>query len=199
MSSLRLTADARRTQILDVAVDVFGQGGYYGASMNDIADAAGVTKPVLYQHFDSKSDLYRALIDDVGDRMIEAITEATAVAKNGREQTELGFLAYFRWVAQRHDEFMLIYGGGARHDAEFNDQLRIISDRVSEAITPLIAVDLEPIMRTTLAHGLIGLAAGASRKLIESGESFDPDEVAGSISSLAWAGLRSISPKDSTR
>ena len=74
MSSLRLTADARRTQILDVAVDVFGQGGYYGASMNDIADAAGVTKPVLYQHFDSKSDLYRALIDDVGDRMIEAIT-----------------------------------------------------------------------------------------------------------------------------
>lgn len=199
MSSLRLTADARRTQILDVAVDVFGQGGYYGASMNDIADAAGVTKPVLYQHFDSKSDLYRALIDDVGDRMIEAITEATAEAKNGREQTELGFLAYFRWVAQRHDEFMLIYGGGARHDAEFNDQLRIISDRVAEAITPLIAVDLEPIMRTTLAHGLIGLAAGASRKLIETGESFDPDEVAGAISSLAWAGLRSISPKDSTR
>lgn len=199
MSSLRLTADARRTQILDVAVDVFGQGGYYGASMNDIADAAGVTKPVLYQHFDSKSDLYRALIDDVGDRMIEAITEATAGAKNGREQTELGFRAYFQWVAQRHDEFMLIYGGGARHDAEFNDQLRIISDRVAEAITPLIAVDLEPIMRTTLAHGLVGLAAGASRKLIESGEAFDPDEVAGAISSLAWAGLRSISPKDSTR
>jgi AcrR family transcriptional regulator len=199
MSSLRLTADARRTQILDVAVDVFGQGGYYGASMNDIADAAGVTKPVLYQHFDSKSDLYRALIDDVGDRMIEAITEATAEAKNGREQTELGFLAYFRWVAQRHDEFMLIYGGGARHDAEFNDQLRIISDRVAEAITPLIAVDLEPIMRATLAHGLIGLAAGASRKLIESGEPFDPDEVAGAISSLAWAGLRSISPKDARK
>lgn len=199
MSSLRLTADARRIQILDVAVDVFGQGGYYGASMNDIADAAGVTKPVLYQHFDSKSDLYRALIDDVGDRMIEAITTATAEAKNGREQTELGFLAYFRWVAQRHDEFMLIYGGGARHDVEFNDQLRVISDRAAEAIAPLIAVDLEPIMRTTLAHGLIGLAAGASRKLIESGERFDPEEIASAISSLAWAGLRSISPKDSSR
>jgi len=199
MSSLRLTADARRIQILDVAVDVFGQGGYYGASMNDIAEAAGVTKPVLYQHFDSKSDLYRALIDDVGDRMIEAITTATAEAKNGREQTELGFLAYFRWVAQRHDEFMLIYGGGARHDVEFNDQLRVISDRAAEAIAPLIAVDLEPIMRTTLAHGLIGLAAGASRKLIESGERFDPEEIASAISSLAWAGLRSISPKDSSR
>lgn len=199
MSSLRLTADARRTQILDVAVDVFGQGGYHGASMNDIADAAGVTKPVLYQHFDSKSDLYRALIDDVGDRMIEAITEATAEAKNGREQTELGFLAYFRWVAQRQDEFMLIYGGGARHDPEFTDQLRIISDRAAEAIAPLIAIDLPPSMRTTLAHGLVGLAAGASRKLIESGEPFDPHEVAGAISSMAWAGLRSLSPKESTR
>ncbi|HUF96527.1 MAG TPA: TetR/AcrR family transcriptional regulator [Ilumatobacter sp.] len=199
MSSLRLTADARRIQILDVAVDVFGHGGYHGASMNDIADAAGVTKPVLYQHFDSKDDLYRALIDDVGDRMIAAITTATAEATNGREQTELGFLAYFRWVAQRHDEFMLIYGGGARHDPEFTDQLRVISDRAAQAIAPLIAVDLDPVMRETLAHGLIGLAAGASRKLIESGEPFDPDEVASAISSLAWAGLRSVSAKNSVR
>ena len=71
MNGPRLSADARREQILDVAIDVFGRAGYYGASMNDIADAAGVTKPVLYQHFDSKSDLYAALLDEVGDRMLE--------------------------------------------------------------------------------------------------------------------------------
>ena len=60
-SSPRLSATARREQILDVALEVFGRAGFHGASMNDVADAAGVTKPVLYQHFDSKRELYRAL------------------------------------------------------------------------------------------------------------------------------------------
>lgn len=192
MSSLRLTADARRTQILDVAIDVFGRAGYYGASMNDIADAAGVTKPVLYQHFDSKADLYAALLSEVGDRMLDAITTATATATDGREQTELGFQAYFRWVAQRHDEFMLLFGGGARHDVEFNELIRQITDAAAEAIAPLIAVDIDADLRKTLAHGLVGLAEGASRLLVGSGESFHADDVAKAVSSLAWAGLRSI-------
>ena len=99
MNSPRLSADARREQILDVAVDVIGRAGYYGASMNDIAEAAGVTKPVLYQHFDSKSDLYAALLDTVGERMLAAIAKATADATDGKQQTERGFQAYFRWVS----------------------------------------------------------------------------------------------------
>ena len=65
-SNPRLTATARREQILDVALEVFGRAGFHGASMNDVADAAGVTKPVLYQHFDSKRELYRALLEEVG-------------------------------------------------------------------------------------------------------------------------------------
>ncbi len=91
MNTPRLSADARREQILDVAIDVFGRSGYYGASMNDIAEAAGVTKPVLYQHFDSKSDLYSALLDEVGNRMLDAIAKATADATDGKQQTERGF------------------------------------------------------------------------------------------------------------
>lgn len=85
MSSPRLSADARRQQILDVAIDEFGRSGYFGTSMNDIAEAAGVTKPVLYQHFDSKADLYRALLDEVGTRLIETIAKATTEAADGRD------------------------------------------------------------------------------------------------------------------
>ena len=192
MSSLRLTADARRLQIVDVAIDVFGRAGYYGASMNDIADAAGVTKPVLYQHFDSKSDLYAALLEEVGNRLLALIADATRVAQNGREQTELGFQAYFRWVANRHDEFMLLFGGGARHDAEFSATIRRITAAAAAAIDPLIAVDLDADVRRTLAHGLVGLAEGASRQLVDAGEDFDPDAIAKAISSLAWAGLRAV-------
>lgn len=192
MSSLRLTADARRSQILDVAIDVFGRAGYYGASMNDIADAAGVTKPVLYQHFDSKSDLYSALLEEVGSRMLDLIAAATRSARDGREQTELGFQAYFRWVASRHDEFMLLFGGGARHDAEFSATINRITAAAAAAIDPLIAVDVDPDVRRTLAHGLVGLAEGASRLLVDRGEDFDPDPIARAVSSLAWAGLRAI-------
>ncbi len=194
MNAPRLTADARREQILDVAIDVFGRAGYYGSSMNDIAEAAGVTKPVLYQHFDSKSDLYRALLEEVGNRMLGAIAKATADATNGKAQTEQGFQAYFRWVSHRHDEFMLLFGGSARHDGEFSAQIRRITEEAADAIAPLIAVDIDPEHRRTLAHALVGLAEGASRRLVGLGEAFDPDEIAREVSALAWAGLRAVHP-----
>lgn len=192
MSAPRLTADARREQILDVAIEVFGRSGYFGASMNDIAEAAGVTKPVLYQHFDSKSDLYRALLSEVGARLLGAISKATANAADGRAQTERGFQAYFRWVAQNHDEFMLLFGGSARHDADFSAQVRTITDDAAAAIAPLIAVDIDDERRQTLAHALVGLAEGASRRLVGLGQDFEPDAIARDVSALAWAGLRSV-------
>jgi len=192
MSSPRLSADARREQILDVAIQVFGRAGYYGASMNDVADAAGVTKPVLYQHFDSKSALYAALLDEVGARMLQSITKETADATDGREQTIRGFRAYFRWVAHRHDEFTLLFGGSARHAEEFAEQIRGITDEAAAAIAPLIAIDIDPEHRDTLAHALVGLAEGASRRLVGLGERFDPDEIANEVSALAWAGLRAV-------
>jgi AcrR family transcriptional regulator len=192
MTVPRLSADARREQILDVAIEVFGRAGFHGASMNDIAEAAGVTKPVLYQHFDSKSDLYAALLDEVGDRMLSAITKATADAADGREQTERGFQAYFRWVAHRHDEFMLLFGGSARHAEEFESRIRRITDDAAAAIAPLIAVDIAPEQKATLAHALVGLAEGASRRLVGLGREFDPDDIARSVSALAWAGLRAV-------
>ncbi len=194
MTSPRLSADARREQILDVAIDVFGRSGYFGASMNDIAEAAGVTKPVLYQHFDSKGDLYSALLAEVGARMLDSIAKATADATDGKQQTEQGFQAYFRWVAHRHDEFMLLFGGSARHDSEFSAQVQRITNDAAAAIAPLISVDLEPEHRTTLAHALVGLAEGASRRLVGLGEAFEPDDIAREVSALAWAGLRAVSP-----
>jgi AcrR family transcriptional regulator len=164
--------------------------------MNDVAEAAGVTKPVLYQHFDSKRELYRALLEEVGTRLLSAIAKATADAPDGKSQTQRGFQAYFRWVAEDHDEFKLLYGGGTRRDDEFRDTIRHVTDEAADAIAPLIAVDIEPEHRRTIAHALVGLAEGASRRLVELGESFDPDEVARQVSDLAWAGLRAVHRAD---
>ena len=117
--SQRLTAPARREQILDVALEVFATTGFHSTSMNDVAEAAGVTKPVLYQHFDSKRALYQALLDEVGSRLLGNIAKAVAEATDGKSQTELGFRAYFRWVAEDHDAFLLLFGSGSRRDDEF--------------------------------------------------------------------------------
>jgi len=190
--SIRLPAPARREQILDVAVEVFARNGFHGASMNDVADAAGVTKPVLYQHFDSKQDLYMALLDEVGNRLLNAITKATAGVAGGRQQTEQGFLAYFQWVADDHDAFLLLFGSRASRDEESTQAIRRITAGAADAIAPLIAADISPDHRRTLAHGLVGLAEGVSRRLVEQGQTFDPLVLGQQVADLAWAGLRAV-------
>ena len=194
--SPRLTAPARREQILDVALEVFARSGFHGASMNDVADAAGVTKPVLYQHFDSKRELYQALLEEVGSRLLHNISKATAEATDGKSQTALGFRAYFRWVADDHDAFLLLFGSGSRRDDEFAAAIRRITAASADAIAPLIAVDIDAEHRKTVAHALVGLAEGASRRLVELGDAFDPDEIASEVSALAWAGLRAVQRVD---
>jgi AcrR family transcriptional regulator len=162
--------------------------------MNDVADAAGVTKPVLYQHFASKQDLYLALIHEAGQRMIAAIGKATAGATDGRAQTELGFRAYFRWVADDHDGFLLLFSTQANRDAAATKAIRTITSEAASAIAPLIAIEIDHEQRRTLAHGLVGLAEGVSRRLVERGDDFDPDALARLVANLAWAGLRAIGP-----
>lgn len=189
---MRLPASERREQILQVALEVFAQHGYHGASMNDVADAAGVTKPVLYQHFDSKRDLYKALLDDVGTRLLTAISKATADATDGKSQTEQGFSAYFQWVHDDRDAFLLLFGSGAQRDEEFNAAVRRVTAHVAEAIAPLIAVDIDIEHQRTIAHGLVGLAEGVSRRLVDGGLAFDPGTVGRQVADLAWAGLRAV-------
>lgn len=190
--SLRLTASARREQILDVAVRVFATRGFHSTSMNDVAEAAGVTKPVLYQHFESKQQLYRALLDVAGGRLRAAIDSAVRGASDGKQQTERGFKAYFRWVADDHDAFLLLFGSRASRDEEATATIRRITADAALAIAPLIAADIDAEHQRTLAHGLVGLAEGVSRHLVEKGTAFDPDVLGQQIADLAWAGLRVV-------
>ncbi len=190
--SLRLPASARREQILDVSVQVFARNGFHSTSMNDVAEAAGVTKPVLYQHFDSKQDLYLALLDEAGNRLRLAVSKAVASAANGKEQTEMGFRAYFRWVADDHDAFLLLFGSRASRDEASTAAIRRITAETAQAIAPLIAADIEAEHQRTLAQGLVGLAEGVSRHLVERGKVFDPEVLAQQVADMAWAGLRAV-------
>ena len=146
--------------------------------MNDVADAAGVTKPVLYQHFRSKRELYLALLEEVGSRLRDAIGKATVEAGTPHAQVERGFLAYFRWVADDRDAFLLLFGGGARRDEEFAEAVRRNETAIADAIAPLIQADIDPEHQRNLAYGLVGLAEATSRRLVQAGGDFDPEQVA---------------------
>lgn len=189
----RLPAARRRQQLLDVALAVFGEQGFHPASMNDVAEAAGVTKPVLYQHFRSKRDLYREVLTDVGAHLLDAITKATTAAQSPREQVELGFIAYFRFVEANEAAFRVLFGGGTRRDEEFATQVAGVEGAIAEAIATLIDVEgLTGAQRRLLAHGLVGLAEGTSRLWMADGAEQPAEDLARLVADLAWRGLRGI-------
>ena len=200
-SARRLTAEQRRQQLYAVALELFAQRGYRATTMDDIAEAAGVTKPLLYQHFSSKRALYLELVDSIARDLLSAVREAVMRADGPRQQVELGFAAYFRLVVSREAEFRLLYGRDHADDMELGRALRAVEDAIAEAIDPLIDAGLEPDHRRLLAYGIVGMAEGASRRFMEQrpegkGDAAVVDEeaqrLAGRMADLAWAGLRSV-------
>ena len=200
-SARRLTAEQRRHQLYAVALELFAQRGYRATTMDDIAEAAGVTKPLLYQHFSSKRALYLELVDSIARDLLSAVREAVMRADGPRQQVELGFAAYFRLVVSREAEFRLLYGRDHADDMELGRALRAVEDAIAEAIDPLIDAGLEPDHRRLLAYGIVGMAEGASRRFMEQrpegkGDAAVVDEeaqrLAGRMADLAWAGLRSV-------
>ena len=191
--SIRLPAPRRRRQLLDVALRLFAERGYHPTSMNDLAEAAGVTKPVLYQHFRSKRALYLELLEDVGGRLRDAIGKATTEAGTPREQVRSGFRAYFEFVAQQQLAFQLLFGGGSRRDKEFADAVGKVEMSIADSIAALIVVDqLDDDRRRLLAYGIVGLAEGTSRHWLANGMTGRAEELADHVAALAWAGLRGV-------
>ena len=97
----RLPRDQRRIQLLDAASEVFASKGYHAAAMDDIADAAGVSKPVLYQHFPSKLDLYLALLDQSCDRLVDVVQEALASTDDNADRVIATVAAFYEFVSSQ--------------------------------------------------------------------------------------------------
>lgn len=190
----RLPAHKRRQQILDVALQEFSGAGYHATTMDDVAASAGVTKPVLYQHFSSKRALYIHLVDDVGKRMAAAITNRTASAESPRRQVEAGIGAYFDFIAENREAFLLLFEGADRSDSDVAEAVDRIEDSMAELVAPLIAAGIEADQQRALAYGIVGAAEAAGRAWATAKLSVEPARLAAEISELVWSGLRGISP-----
>lgn len=194
-TTLRLPAAERRRQLLDVALHAFAEHGYHDTSMNDVAEAAGVTKPVLYQHFASKKALYQELVDDLGAGLEGAIVAAVAVAAGPRQQVEAGFRAYFRWAINQGAAFRVLFADRNRTDRELAAAVAKVESMVADRVASLILVDgLSDDERHVLAFGVVGLAESTSRHWLRLGlgPGADADEFADMVAQLAWSGLRGV-------
>lgn len=206
----RLTAEERRSQLFDVALSLFAERGYAAATMDDIAEAAGVTKPLVYQHFNSKRALYLELMDVFSHALANRIGAATADAEGPRQQVEVGMAAYFEMMVDNEQAFRLIYGRDAPDDPELGESLRRVEDTIAQAIDPLIDAGLDPEHRLLLAYSVVGMVEGASRRWLDgqadrAGASEDgggagrrarsteeASLLATRVADLAWAGLRQV-------
>ena len=189
----------RRREILDVALRAFSQHGYHNTSMNEIAESLQVTKPVVYQHFDSKRALYIELLHDVSEDLVNAVTKAAAQSTDPREQTERGMVAYFAWVSSHREAFSLLFESSERVDEEFAGIVAEFEKNAAAAIAPLIAADVSSEEQTTFAIGLVGMAETVSRQVIREQRVFDPERLGRTLAELAWGGLRSIGQSRNTQ
>ncbi|MBM3693241.1 MAG: TetR/AcrR family transcriptional regulator [Actinobacteria bacterium] len=189
----RLPADQRRRQLLDTACRLFADRGFHASAMDEIARAAGVTKPVLYQHFTSKRALFVEVLDDVGGQLMASLGSAAGEAPTGRDRVQAGFAAYFRFVTGNEPAFRVLFGAAARNDPEFAAIVDGVLEDVADAISNWIEIEGTTAHRRVLAHAVVGMAEATSRDALSAdGLALEPDRLAAWVAELAWFGLRGV-------
>jgi AcrR family transcriptional regulator len=195
----RLPAAVRRDQLLAVALDRFGASGFHDTSMEQIAESAGVTKPVLYQHFGSKRTLYVELLATVGGEILEAIAERAATAADPRDRVVAGFEAYFDFVCERTSAWHLLFGSAARQGEDFSEVIDRLERDVAVTIGAFIDAAIDEDHRRLLGYGIVGLAEVTARQWVlqapDPSAPLDPAEaavLARRLADLVWAGLRAL-------
>jgi len=188
----RLPRDQRRAQLLDAANEVFTSKGYHAAAMDDIAEAAGVSKPVLYQHFPSKLDLYLALLDSSCERLVEIVTEALASTDHNADRVVATMGAFYEFVSSSAGEFRFVFESDLTGEGRVQQRLWRVNDEIADAIAAVISEDtaLPGAESKLLAISLVGIAQVSARYWVSGDSAKIPlDEAKQLVSSLAWRGI----------
>jgi len=187
----RLPRGARRLQLLRAAQDVFVAQGFHAAAMDDIADRAGVSKPVLYQHFPGKRELYLALLEEHVGQLADRVREALAATDDNHQRVQGAVTAYFEFIDAEGEAFRLVFESDLRNDPD----VRAVVDRGTElcveAIAEVIAADTgaDRERALLLAAGLTGLSETSARWWLPRKGTVSREEAVSLMTSLAWRGI----------
>jgi AcrR family transcriptional regulator len=187
----RLPRLARRRQLLNAAQEVFVENGYHAAAMDEIAERAGVSKPVLYQHFPGKLELYLALLDLHVDDMVSRCREALASTTENKQRVQATFGAFFDFVSGQGEAFRLVFETDLRNVAPVRQRVERSLSECADMISQVIQEDtgVSSDEAHLLGMGLVGMAEVSARYWITTHGSIPKDAAEQLMARLAWRGI----------
>jgi AcrR family transcriptional regulator len=194
-SRTRLTAIERRAQLVDVGRAVFAKHGYEATSVEEIADRAKVSKPIVYEHFGGKEGLYAVIVDREMEYVVRRVSEAIS-AGTPRERVEQAALAFLTYVRDHPEGFAIL-----SHDRPGTGMASLLTD-VAERVGAVFATSFKAAgydikSAPIYAHALVGMVTYVGRWWTELRKP-SIEDVASHLAALAWMGLRHL-PKRPTR
>ena len=187
----RMPRSKRRAQLLEAAQEVFSTAGYHQASMDDIGERAGVSKPVLYQHFPGKLELYLALLDHhIGD-LVGRIEQAMAVSSDNKEKVRAAVTSYFDFVGSGSSGYRLVFESDLRNDPQVGDRVRGAQDACVDSIARAISgdTDLGDTRARLLAVGLVGVCVASASAWLANRDQISRNEAINLMYALLWRGI----------
>ena len=190
-SKARLPRDERRAQLLAAALEVFTAAGYHSAAMDEIADRAGVSKPVLYQHFPSKLDLYLAVLDIHIDSLVFEIQKAIASTPENSNRVRATVVAYFNFIESEGEAFRLLFESDMSVEPAVRERLTRMTYDCAAAVSAVISLDtgLPQEAAMLLGVGLIGSAQITARHWLERDSKLSRQQATDLVSNLMWRGI----------
>lgn len=179
--------------MLDAAVEVFSRNGFHPASMDEIADTAGVSKPMIYAYLGSKDDLFSACIRREAGRLLERITSAVPEGLTPDERLYRGLLAFFEFVSEHRDGWIVLYRQ-ARVQGAFAQQITASREQIIVAVAGLLAGSADETARNkalSTAYALVGAAEALSDWGVERPEQ-TPERLARRLMDLVWTGISGL-------
>ncbi|MCC2312809.1 TetR/AcrR family transcriptional regulator [Cellulomonas xiejunii] len=198
---LRMARAERRSQLLAVALDLFSTEGFHHVSMDDIADRAEVSKPVLYRHFPSKLDLYLAVVDEQGEALLSAVERAVAPIEagpigrgEGRAVVAAVVHAYLAFVQVAGESSTLLFESDVTHDAQVRVRVEHAAAEATRRIADVLAAvtGRDRADADVLASALVATAQGAATYWLRRGDGQGVERVVELVTDLQWRGLAGL-------
>jgi AcrR family transcriptional regulator len=189
--SARLPRDERRAQLLTAALEVFTVAGYHSAAMDEIADRANVSKPVLYQHFPSKLELYLAVLDMHIDSLVFAIQKAIASNRENSSRVAATVDAYFGFIDSEGEAFRLLFESDMSLEPQVRERLNRMTYDCAAAVSAVISIDtgLGKEESMMLAVGIIGTVQTSARHWLDRDGKIDRQRATELVMNLIWRGI----------
>ena len=187
----RMPRRERRAQLLESALEVFVAQGYHAAAMDDIAERAGVSKPVLYQHFPGKLDLYLALLDRSCDQIIDNCRAALESTDDNKQRVEATMDVFYEYVAHDTGAFRLVFESDLTNEPAVREQVDRVTAECARLIAGVIHDDtgLPDEASRLLAVSLVGMAQVSARFWLTEAGGLGRDQAAALVAGLAWRGI----------